>query len=165
MSTPNPWLNLGLDALPAPQAQRIRLLRMLLVTSTQLRGKLDRELAPSGITSQQAAMLQLIEAQAEAPTMSFVARTMDMTHQNVKQIALVLQRKGFVEIVVDPVDRRARRLQLTPHHYRVWQQRNPSDFSSVDAWTGALTDAEVGTAVRLLLKLKAHLNVASQGDA
>jgi DNA-binding MarR family transcriptional regulator len=165
MSTPNPWLNLGLDALPEPQAQRIRLLRMLLVTSTQLRGKLDRELAPSGITSQQAAMLQLIEAQAESPTMSFVARTMGMTHQNVKQIALVLQRKGFVEIVVDPADRRARRLQLTPHHHRFWQQRNPSDFSSVDAWTGGLTDAEVGTAVRLLLKLKKHLNAMSPGDA
>jgi len=94
----------------------------------------------------------------KAPTISAVAQTLGMTHQNVKQIAAALERKGFLDIVVDTVDRRARRLQLTAHHHRFWKARNPSDFSSVEAWTSALTDAEVATVVRLLNRLKDQLH-------
>jgi len=157
MSTPKPWLDLGLDALPGRQAERVRLFRLLFATSTQLRNRLDRELAPSGVTSQQAAMLQMIEAQPQAPTLSEVARALGMTHQNAKQIALVLERKGFVEITVDTADRRARRLQLTAHHHRFWGQRNAADFTRVEAWTAALSDGEIRTVVRLLGKLRSNL--------
>lgn len=160
MSNENPWLELGLSGLPTDRAQRIRLLRVLLATAGVLRGRLDRALAPAGITSQQAAMLQLIEAQAEPPTISFVAQALGMTHQNVKQIALSLQTKGFVEIATDAADRRARRLLLTEHHHRFWKQRNPSDFSSVEEWTAGLSDAETASALRLLLKLKSGAKVA-----
>lgn len=157
MSTNTHWLDLGLEALPKPRAERVRLFRVLLAASAQLRGRLDRELAPSGLTSQQATLLHAIEVQPEPPTLSVVARALGMTHQNVKQLALVLERKGFIEIAVDPLDRRARRLHLTPLHHRFWQQRNPGDFSSVEAWTAVLTDAEVRTAVRLLSKLRDRL--------
>jgi DNA-binding MarR family transcriptional regulator len=156
MSNDDLWLDLGLDGLPKHRAQRVRLLRMLLATAAVLRGRLDRALAPTGITSQQAAMLQLIEAQAEAPTISFVAQALGMTQQNVKQIALSLQKKGFVEIAIDAADRRARRLRLTEHHHRFWKKRNPSDFSSVEEWTAGLSDNEVAVTVRLLMKLKSR---------
>ncbi len=76
-----------------------------------------------------------------------------MTHQNAKQIALVLQRKGFLDIVVDEADRRARRLLLTEHHHRFWARRNPQDFAVVEGMSRALTDAEVRTLVRLLGKV------------
>lgn len=150
------WLDLGLDQLATDQAQRVRLLRTLLSTAAVLRGRLDRTLAPAGVTSQQAAMLQLIEAQPVAPTISFVAQAMDMTHQNVKQIALALQKKGFLDISTDAADRRVRRLQLTAYHHQFWQQRNPADFSSVHDWTAGLSDVEVRQALGLLAKLKAH---------
>lgn len=156
MSTDEDWLNLGLDQLATDQAQRVRLLRAVLSTAAVLRGRLDRALAPAGVTSQQAAMLQLIEAQAAAPTISFVAQSMDMTHQNVKQIALALHKKGFLNITPDTADRRVRRLQLTAHHHQFWQQRNPADFSSVEDWTAGLADAEVRQVLGLLGKLKAH---------
>jgi DNA-binding MarR family transcriptional regulator len=160
MSIDDQWLELGLAGLPKKRAQRVRLLRVLLATASVLRGRLDRLLAPTGITGQQAAMLQLIEAQATAPTISFVAQAMGMTQQNVKQIALALERKGFLEIVTDTADRRARRLVLTAHHHAFWQQRNPSDFASVEDWTAALTDDQIDTAVALLSELKAHAKAA-----
>lgn len=160
MSKKDLWLEMGLAELPTDRAQRIRLLRVLLATAAVLRGRLDRALAPAGITSQQAAMLQLIEAQAEPPTISFVAQSLGMTHQNVKQIALSLQTKGFVEITTDAADRRARRLVLTEHHHRFWKQRNPSEFTSVEEWTAGLSDVEATAAVRLLLKLKSGAKLA-----
>ena len=160
MSQDRQWLELGLDALPPDRAARVRLFRLLLVGAAALRGRLDRELAPSGLTSQQGAMLQWIEAQAEPPTVSAVAAGLRTTHQNVKQIALALERKGFVEIVVDPVDRRARRLVLTKQHRRFWRKRNPEDFGSVAAWISALSDDEVARMNAMLSRLYRHLKDA-----
>jgi DNA-binding MarR family transcriptional regulator len=161
MSDPRQWLDLGLDALPADQAERVRLFRTLSAGAAMLRARLDREMAATGITTQQAGMLQFIEAQAAPPTIGAVATGLSMTHQNVKQIALALERKGFLVIEVDAQDRRARRLVTTAQHRRFWARRNPNDFAQVQAWTGGLTDSEVSEAVRLLRKLIAGLPPAA----
>jgi len=164
MSPDRQWLDLGLDALPAARARRIRAFRLLVATSGAMRGRLDRALAPSGITAQQGAMLQLIESRPEPPTISQVAEAMNMTHQNVKQIAAALERKGFLTITPDPADRRARRLRLTAKHRRFWKQRNPADFANVERWTMALTDDEVVSLVALLARVYAHLRSSDTSD-
>jgi DNA-binding MarR family transcriptional regulator len=153
MSKNSQWIELGLADLPAARAARVRVFRLLLARSAQLRAKLDRVLAPTGVTTQQGGMLQWIEGQPEAPTIGAVAAGLGMTHQNVKQIAAALQRKQFLVIEVDASDRRARRLVLTEHHRQFWQQRNPDDFSQVAAWTAALDDDEVATLAALLVRL------------
>ncbi len=153
MSQQSQWIELGLDGLPAPRAARVRVFRLLLARAAQLRNKLDRALAPTGVTTQQGGMLQWIEAQSEAPTIGAVAAGLGMTHQNVKQIAAALERKQFLVIEVDAIDRRARRLVLTDHHRQFWQQRNPDDFSQVATWTAAWTDDEVATMAALLGRL------------
>lgn len=154
MSDLRQWLDLGLDGLPAAQADRVRLFRHLLATATQLRQRLDRALAASGVTTQQAAMLQFIEAQPAPPTLGSVAGALGMTHQNAKQIVLVLERKGFLRIEVDAADRRVRRLVLQPQHHRFWAERNPQDFSGVEAWTAGLSDPEVRSLLQLLQQLR-----------
>jgi len=146
--------------LPLASAQRVRLFRLMLADATLLRGRLDRKLAPSGITSQQGAMLQFIEAQPAPPTLSQVAAGLRMTHQNVKQIAAALERKGFLVIAQDPLDGRSRRLRLTASHRRFWKARNPGDFASVASWTEVLSDREVDTLVGLLIRLHEHLDTA-----
>jgi DNA-binding MarR family transcriptional regulator len=98
-------------------------------------------------------MLQFIESQTEPPTIGLVATGLSMTHQNVKQIALALERKGFLTIDVDDTDRRARRLNTTALHRRFWARRNPNDFAQVQAWTAGLNPNEVQQAVQLLGQL------------
>jgi DNA-binding MarR family transcriptional regulator len=162
MSINRQWLDQGLgDGLERRRADRVRLFRAVLGTAALLRGQVDRALAPSGITTQQAALLQCVEAQPAPPTMGQVAQAMSMTHQNVKQIALVLQRKGFLQIETDQADRRARRLVLTEHHHRFWRERNPADFDLVEQLTAALDDAEVRTLVALLARLREPLRDGS----
>lgn len=146
-----------MDALPPEQGARVRLFRLLSAGAAALRARLDREMAATGITTQQAAMLQFIEAQPASPTIGAVATGLSMTHQNVKQIALALARKGFLTIDVDAKDRRARRLTTTALHRSFWAQRNPNDFAQVQAWTAGLTGDEVAQAVQLLRKLLAGL--------
>lgn len=165
MSSNRQWLEASLEGVPAAQAQRVRAFRLLLVQGALLRGLLDRELAPSGVTAQQGAMLSWIDAQPEPPTISAVAAGMAMTHQNVKQIASALARKGFLEIVVDAADRRARRLVPAARHRRFWQRRNADDFAAVQTWLSVWTEEEVSAVVGLLQRLHRHLQVHAQTPA
>lgn len=160
MSTGDQWLDLSLEGLPDAQADRIRAFRMLVLEGARLRGLLDKVLAPSGVTVQQGALLSWIQAQPAPPTISAVATGLSMTHQNVKQIVLALQRKGLVDIQVDEQDRRARRLVLTRLHHRFWRKRNPDDFAAVQAWMSAWSDAEVRRALRMLRRLHRHLDAS-----
>ena len=50
-----------------------------------------------------------------APTVKELAEIMGSSHQNVKQILLKLEKKGFVRISVDEQDKRKRRIHLTPY--------------------------------------------------
>lgn len=153
MSEDSQWLERGLEGQTPGTVARVKMFRLLLAKAVVLRTRLDRELAPSGITTQQGAMLQWIEAQPSPPTLSAVAAGLRMTHQNVKQIASALARKAFLQIEVDTQDRRARRLVLTAHHHTFWAKRNPQDFSRLALWTARLSDAEVKTLSELLGRL------------
>ena len=162
MSTDDQWLDLSLEGLSPAQADRVRAFRLLIQGGARLRGLLDRALAPTGLTAQQGALLSWIQAQSAAPTYSAVAAGLGMTHQNVKQIALALERKGFLSIQVDTQDRRARRLVLTPQHHQFWRARNAGDFAAVLGWMGAWSDAEARQAVRLLRRLHQHLSTPQE---
>ena len=84
-------LSLGLEAdRDAEQAERVLLFRLLLANGMELRTRMDRQLSDSGLTTQQAMVLQVLQGQAEAPTLKQLASTLAMSHQNLKQIANVL---------------------------------------------------------------------------
>ncbi|CAN7162798.1 MarR family transcriptional regulator [Variovorax sp. LjRoot130] len=157
-------LSLGLEAdRDAEQAERVLLFRLLLANGMELRTRMDRQLSDSGLTTQQAMVLQVLQGQAEAPTLKQLASTLAMSHQNLKQIANVLERKGFLEITTDEQDGRVRRLHLTKQHHRFWKRRNTDDHAEVGQWTAALSLAEVRALVRGLDKLHRAL-MQSRGE-
>lgn len=51
----------------------------------------------------------------EAPTVKELAEIMGSSHQNVKQILLKLEKKGFVHVTIDEKDRRKQRIELTQY--------------------------------------------------
>ena len=51
----------------------------------------------------------------EKPTVKELAEIMGSSHQNVKQILLKLEKKGFVHITVDEKDKRKQRIELTDY--------------------------------------------------
>ena len=147
-------LNLGLEPdRDAEQAERVLLFRLLLASGMELRARMDRLLADSGLTTQQAMVLQVLQGQDEPPTLKQFASSLAMSHQNLKQIVSVLERKGFVEIALDAQDGRLRRLHLTKKHRQFWKHRDTDDHAEVARWTAALSNAEVHGLVRGLDKL------------
>lgn len=62
------------------------------------------------------------------PTISEVASALSMSHQNVKQVALRLEKKGLFNLLPDPKDSRATRIHLTEGYTRYAERRDePSD--------------------------------------
>lgn len=49
----------------------------------------------------------------ESPTINDLARVMGSSHQNVKQILLKLEKKGFIRMIPDKKDKRKQRIALT----------------------------------------------------
>lgn len=64
------------------------------------------------ITTKQWFLLAALNTFEYAPTFNELSSLMGSSHQNVKQIALKLQQKGYVEIETDPEDRRKSRIRL-----------------------------------------------------
>lgn len=87
----------------------------LFVTANLLETLLDRAFFEYGITTKQFLMLITIQSLFETPpTMQEAARAMGTSHQNIKQIALNLERRGFLNLMKDESDARITRLVPTP---------------------------------------------------
>jgi DNA-binding MarR family transcriptional regulator len=86
-------------------------------------------------------MLSIVRARGR-PRLGEIAAVMATSHQNAKQIALVLERKGMVRIVPDEDDGRMRRLEPTAAGRRGWTDRDSGDFAAIGAMFSSLPRAE-----------------------
>lgn len=87
----------------------------LFVFTQQLTLRVEERLAQFGLTSRQWLLLGVLEKAfpGHAPTVSEMTEVFGTTRQNVKQVAAQLERKGWVRLERDQIDRRAVRLVLT----------------------------------------------------
>ena len=63
---------------------------------------------------------------SENPTLNELAEIMGSSHQNVKQILLKLEKKGFVRFLADEDDKRKQRIELT-EYCKEFCSRNEAD--------------------------------------
>lgn len=84
----------------------------------------DKELARDNLTTKQFLMIAVIEKVFdEPPAINEVADALGSTHQNVKQMANQLERRGFLRIERDRRDRRVLRLNVTEKNRAYWDSR------------------------------------------
>jgi DNA-binding MarR family transcriptional regulator len=67
-----------------------------------------------------------------SPTLSEVSKLMGSSRQNVKQLALKLEEKGFLKIRKDEQDSRALRLKLTDKSREFWRNRKKQDNEYIE---------------------------------
>lgn len=131
----------------------MRLFQLLVTFGQELRTRMDQELRPAGMTTQQAALTDVVGALGR-PSLSQAAAALGTTHQNAKQVALALERKGHLEIAPDPADARVRRLAATSKSRAHWHERGRADQERVVEWFDALSEHEAETLCALLLRLR-----------
>ena len=119
----------------------------------------DNELRKDGLTTKQ---WQLIAVTGKyftyPPSVSEVAEVLCTTHQNVKQLALKLQEKGFISVEKDQKDRRVIRLRLTEKNREYWESNSEESISFISSLFSTLTDKELKDLYNLLNKLEENID-------
>jgi DNA-binding MarR family transcriptional regulator len=146
-------------ALGEDRATRIRTFRLILLLAQELRTLMDQLLRDDRLTTQQAALITIIDTLGQ-PSIKQAAATLGTTHQNIKQLAGSLARKGFIEFLEDPTDARVRRLATTAKSHRTWQRRGTDDQERVLEWFSELSKPDAHALFELLLKLHASVQTA-----
>jgi len=145
-------------------AVRVRTFRLIVVVAQELRTLMDQLLRADGLTTQQAAMITVIDLLG-TPSLSQAAVALGTTHQNARQLADALERKGFLRISTDGADARVRRLHTTEKSTSYWRDRSAADQQQVLDWFGDLTPAEAQTLFDLLAKVERTARAALSRSA
>lgn len=94
----------------------------ILVVANRMDTLLEREFNQFNITTKQWFLSIVIDNLFDTPpTIKEVAKEMGSSHQNVKQVALKLEKKGLLILEKDKRDSRATILRLTENSYNFWQ--------------------------------------------
>lgn len=94
---------------------RAELFGTVFVLVQNLSRRVDVALRPLGLTSRQWLLLAVLRRNfpGRSPSLTEAAAAYGSSRQNVKRIAEQLARRGYLELVADPADRRPTRLRLT----------------------------------------------------
>lgn len=137
-------------------AGAVRCFRLISLTSQKLRTLFDQRLREEGLTTQQGVLLTIVRT-SENATLSQIAEAMGTSHQNVKQVARALERKGFVRFAPHARDKRATCVLATEAGRKGWAHRDKADFAAVAEWFSVLSRAEQDAMAKMLTKLAKHL--------
>lgn len=124
----------------------------LLANKLQVKG--DAYLADDEMTTKQWFLILMISQFKDTPPMlSEVANLMGSTRQNVKQLALKLEEKGFLVIEKDQTDSRILRLKLTEKNEQYWDKRQAKDNTFIENLFKNFTKEEVNVMYHGIEKL------------
>ena len=114
----------------------------------------DSILKKDGLTTKQLLTLIVISrGLEETPSISQVAEMLSTSHQNVKQIAHQLEKKGFLEMARDENDRRRWLLQVTEKNQEFWDSREQEHGKAMHSLFASLSDQELRQFYKILTKL------------
>lgn len=92
----------------------------------------DKMLTEYDLTAKQFYLMIVIGSfNEEPPTITEAAERFGSSYQNVKQMALKLQKSQYINIVKDDEDKRMKRLELSHKAEEFWKVRDNDDYSSM----------------------------------
>ena len=151
-----------MDAVETARAQSFALLIDL---GTKLQVLVDRHLAPSGFTTRQWFLCIVLEQAGRCLGLQEAALRMGTSRQNAKQLALKLERKGYLRIERDPEDARALRLSLTEACRSFWARRKNRDREILETLFRGLPASDLDTLHRALKRLDLDVHALLADDS
>lgn len=94
----------------------------------------------------------------ESPTIRELAEIMGSSHQNVKQILLKLEKKGFVAIVTDQEDRRKQRVVLTEKTREFCAEHEEGSNRVVGAIFNGIPREQLQITIRTIMQMEENLS-------
>lgn len=93
----------------------------------------------------------------ENPTIKELAEILGSSHQNVKQILLKLEKKGFVNIYVDTEDRRKQRIELTEYCREFCKKNDEMSAQVMDKMFEDVSQEQLQTTIQTIIQIEDNL--------
>lgn len=93
----------------------------------------------------------------EPPNVKELAEIMGSSHQNVKQILLKLEKKGFVDITVDEKDKRKQRITLTQYCRDFCDNNNEMSGKIMQQMFAGIVPEQIGATIQTIIMMESNL--------
>ena len=93
----------------------------------------------------------------EGPTIKELSEIMGSSHQNVKQILLKLEKKGFVDISVDEDDKRKQRVKLTEKCMDFCNSNDEKSSMAVKSIFDGISEKELLITIHTIIQMEENL--------
>lgn len=93
----------------------------------------------------------------EKPTVKELAEIMGSSHQNVKQILLKLEKKGFVNITVDEKDKRKQRIELTDYCREFCARNDEMTAKVMGKMFEGVSDEQLQITIQTIIQIEENL--------
>lgn len=93
----------------------------------------------------------------ENPTIKELAEILGSSHQNVKQILLKLEKKGFVDIYVDPNDKRKQRIALTDYCRDFCERNDEKSMQVMAKMFENVSQEQIQTTIATIIQIENNL--------
>lgn len=93
----------------------------------------------------------------DKPTVKELAEIMGSSHQNVKQILLKLEKKGFVTIAVDENDKRKQRIELTDYCRNFCSQNDEMTMEMMKKMFAGISEEQLQVTIQTIIQIEDNL--------
>ena len=91
------------------------------------------------------------------PTVKELAEIMGSSHQNVKQILLKLEKKGFVRITIDERDKRKQRIELTDYCKEFCARNDEMTMSIMKKMFRGISEEQLQVTIQTFIQIEDNL--------
>lgn len=93
----------------------------------------------------------------EAPTLKETGEVMGCSYQNVKRMALQLEKKGYLKIIQDEKDKRKQRLVVTEKMVQLGEAKKAATKVFMQTMYRGIEKEEISQAIKILTKINHNL--------
>lgn len=98
----------------------------------------------------------------EKPTIKELAEIMGSSHQNVKQILLKLEKKGFVVLSTDSKDRRKQRVNLTEKCAKFCDDNDNKSEKTIMEMFNGIPDEQILLTIKTIMQMENNLKMIAK---
>ena len=99
----------------------------------------------------------------ESPTIRELSEIMGSSHQNVKQILLKLEKKGFVNFVADEGDKRKLRVVITDYCKEFCEKNDEQSIMIMKKMFSGIPEEQLQVTIRTIIQIEDNLKIIDNG--
>ena len=100
----------------------------------------------------------------DRPTVKELAEILGSSHQNVKQILLKLEKKGFISISADENDKRKQRIQLTEYCIEFYAKNEEMTSAVMEKMFMGISEKQLQATIQTIIQIEDNLKEMKENE-